>query len=106
MPTLRPMVSLIEPDEDFEAAVRRTISKQMLRKVSGAELVRFKRDQGNQDLGFTSRPFVLCGLPLRRPAPGQLLYERRNGHFVLQVTGHPDYGLPFGQDRVVRSEER
>jgi len=30
-----------------------------------------------------------------------MLYERRNGDFVLQITGHPHYGLPFGQDRVV-----
>jgi hypothetical protein len=30
-----------------------------------------------------------------------MLSERRNGNFVLQITGHPDYGLPFGQDRVV-----
>ena len=29
------------------------------------------------------------------------MYERRNGHFVLQVTGHPKYGLPWGQDRLV-----
>ncbi|MGB7760800.1 MAG: replication protein RepA [Bryobacteraceae bacterium] len=33
--------------------------------------------------------------------PNQLLYERRNGRFVLQLTGHPDYGVPFGQDRIV-----
>ena len=26
---------------------------------------------------------------------------RRDGSFVLQVTGHPDVGLPFGQDRLV-----
>jgi hypothetical protein len=30
-----------------------------------------------------------------------LLYERRNGRFVLQVTGHPEFGVPFGQDRLV-----
>jgi hypothetical protein len=30
-----------------------------------------------------------------------MLYERRNGNFVLQITGHPNYGLPFGQDRIV-----
>ena len=60
-----------------------------------------KREQGNQTLGFSSRPFVLCGLPVRRPTAGELLYERRNGQFVLQVTGHPDFGLPFGQDRLV-----
>jgi hypothetical protein len=30
-----------------------------------------------------------------------MLYERRNGNFILQITGHPNYGLPFGQDRIV-----
>lgn len=33
---------------------------------------------------------------------GDLLHERRNGHFLLQVTGHPSYGLPWGQDRLVQ----
>ena len=51
--------------------------------------------------GLSSRPFVLCGLPMKRPQPGCLLHERRNGRFVLQVTGHPSYGLPWGQDRLV-----
>jgi hypothetical protein len=31
----------------------------------------------------------------------QFLYERRNGQFILRITGHPEYGLPFGQDRIV-----
>jgi hypothetical protein len=35
------------------------------------------------------------------PPPDQLLYERRNGRFVLQITGHPEFGIPFGQDRLV-----
>jgi hypothetical protein len=77
------------------------ISKQRLEKVNGIELVRIKREQANQTLCFSSRPFVLCGLPVRRLPEGQLLYERRNGHFVLQVTGHPEFGVPFGQDRIV-----
>lgn len=77
------------------------ISKQRLEKVNGIELVRIKRQQANQTLCFSSRPFVLCGLPVRRLPEGQLLYERRNGQFVLQVTGHPEYGVPFGQDRIV-----
>jgi plasmid replication initiation protein len=29
------------------------------------------------------------------------MYERRNGRFVLQITGHPEFGVPFGQDRLV-----
>jgi len=44
---------------------------------------------------------VLCGLPLRPPPKGQFTYTRRNGKFFLEVTGHPQFGLPFGQDRIV-----
>jgi hypothetical protein len=40
-------------------------------------------------------------LPIKKPLSGVLLHERRNGHFLLQVTGHPSYGLPWGQDRLV-----
>jgi hypothetical protein len=77
------------------------ISKQKLEKLRGIELVRIKRDQRSQDLCFNSRPFVLCGLPVRRLPKEQLVYQRRNGQFVLQITGHPDFGVPFGQDRLV-----
>lgn len=77
------------------------ISRQKLRQAEGIELVRRRRDQGDPNLGFSTRPFILCGLPVRRPPKDQLLFERRNGDFVLQVTGHPDFGLPFGQDRLV-----
>ena len=58
-------------------------------------------NRGSQNLCFSSRPFVLCGLPVRPLPEGQLLYERRNGNFVLQITGHPEFGVPFGQDRIV-----
>jgi hypothetical protein len=37
---------------------------------------------------------------LRFPS-ARRLYERRNGRFVLQITGHPEFGVPFGQDRLV-----
>jgi hypothetical protein len=77
------------------------ISKQLHHMVEGIELIRLKREQRNQSICFSSRPFVLCGLPVRRLPADQLLYERRNGKFVLQVTGHPNYGVPFGQDRIV-----
>src|SRR5690242_20831283 len=64
-------------------------------------MVRMNRESRNQILGFSSRPFVLCGLPIKPPPCGVLLHERRNGLFLLQVTGHPTYGLPWGQDRLV-----
>jgi hypothetical protein len=44
---------------------------------------------------------VLCGLPLRPLPQDQLVYKRRNGTFFLHIVGHPDFGLPFGQDRLV-----
>jgi hypothetical protein len=70
------------------------LSKRRMRKVESIECVRMSRDGARQNLGYSSRPFVLCGLPVKRPATGSLLHERRNGQFVLQVTGHPSYGLP------------
>ena len=77
------------------------LSKRKLRQAETIQLVRANRETEMQKLGFSSRPFVLCGLPVKRPASGCLLHERRNGQFVLQVTGHPSYGLPWGQDRLV-----
>lgn len=29
------------------------------------------------------------------------MHERRNGQFLLQVTDHPQYGVLWGQDRLV-----
>jgi len=72
-----------------------------LRKAETIECVRMRRQSAHQNVGFSSRPFVLCGLPVKRPPAGTLVHERRNGQFVLLVTGHPGYGLPWGQDRLV-----
>lgn len=77
------------------------VSRYRLKQVDGIALVRSNRECGQQPLAFTSRPFILCGLPVRKPPPDQLLFERRNGNFLLQITGHPQFGLPFGQDRLV-----
>lgn len=94
---LEPLTAIVEREHP-----ELVVSKYRIRQAEGIHLVRERREQGNQILGFNSRPFVLCGLPLRRPPRDELLYERRrNGNFVLQVTGHPEFGLPFGQDRLV-----
>ena len=63
--------------------------------------IREERENGIQQLAFNARPFVLCGIPLRRPPITQLIHWRRNGRFFLDITGHPDFGLPFGQDRLI-----
>ncbi len=68
------------------------VSKQKLRQAEAVERVRLKRDSVSQCLGFASRTFVLCGLPIKGPANGVLLHER----LLLQVTHHFAYGLPWG----------
>lgn len=77
------------------------VSRYRLKRADGIALVRSNREGGQESLAFTSRPFILCGLPVRKPPPDQLLFERRNGNLLLQITGHPQFGLPFGQDRLV-----
>ena len=72
-----------------------------LRKAETIEYVRMRRQSARQNVGFSSRPFVLCGLPIKCPPAGTLVHERRNSQFVLRVTGHPSYGLPWGQNRLV-----
>ncbi|MFN0105637.1 MAG: replication protein RepA [Bryobacteraceae bacterium] len=77
------------------------VSRYRLKQAEGVALVRSNREEGRQSLAFVSRPFVLCGLAVRRPPNSQLLFQRRNGNFLLRITGHPQFGLPFGQDRLV-----
>ena len=78
-----------------------SIGERRIRKAEAVECVRMRRQSARQNVGFSSRPFVLCGLPVKCPPNGTLVHERRNGQFVLLVTGHPNYGLPWGQDRLV-----
>ena len=39
--------------------------------------------------------------PIRRLPPGTLKYSRHNGRFFLEVIGHHEFGVPFGQDRLI-----
>ena len=75
-------------------APRIGISKRRLKQLDTIELVRQQRENHQQQLAFHTRPFVLCGLPLRRPPNSQLIHARHSGKFFLHVTAHPDFGLP------------
>jgi len=71
------------------------------KRLDTIHLVREQRENRSQDLAFHARPFILCGIPLRRPPTSQLVHTRHNGKFSLQIVGHPQFGLPYGQDRLV-----
>jgi hypothetical protein len=77
------------------------ITRRRLRQLEAIHLIREQREFGRQDLGFNARPFILCGIPLRRPPSSQLVHARRNGRFSLEVTAHPRFGMPYGQDRLI-----
>lgn len=79
----------------------KAISKRQGKRLEMFEMVRTTRDEGKQLIGFNSRPFILCGLPVKRPAKGTRDYIRRNWRFNLEIAGHREYGLPFGQDRLI-----
>ncbi len=89
------------PDPPAAGPIEIFVSRRRWRKLASFEVVTMKREEGRQDLAFNSRPFVLCGLPIRRPAKTVLEYTRQNGRFFLNITGHPRFGLPFGQDRLI-----
>ena len=78
-----------------------SISKRRLKQLEAIQLVRDKRENRTQEISYNARPFVLCGLPLRQPPKDQLIYTRRNGNFLLEITAHPRFGLPYGQDRLI-----
>lgn len=44
------------------------VSKQRLGQAESIQMVRMKRETRCQSLGYASRPFVLCGLPVKRPS--------------------------------------
>ena len=77
------------------------ISKRKLKKLLAISTVREQRRNGGGQKAYSARPFVLCGIPVRRPPTTTLEYFRQNGHFRLRVIGHPRFGLPFGQDRLL-----
>ena len=77
------------------------ITKRRLKQLEAIALIREQRDNGKQQLAYNARPFVLCGIPVRHPRQQELVYLRRNGKFFLEITGHPRFGLHYGQDRLI-----
>jgi Replication initiator protein A len=71
------------------------------RRIHVVARLKKTRPEGTQELGFSSRPFSLCGLPYDKPEDGQLEYTRRNGKYILRVIGDSKYGLPWGMDQSI-----
>ncbi len=84
-----------------EVARRFQLTEVVSERAIQACEVRSRRSLAHQDVAFGARPFILCGLPIRPLPAGVTVYRRQNGKFSLEITGHPEWGVPFGQDRLV-----
>jgi hypothetical protein len=88
----------VAPPAAKEPLPAKRTSKRMERRVDGVMRVRAQREADNQRVGYLARPFILCGLPFKKPKKGVSYYRRENGDEVLEITASPEYGLPFGMD--------
>lgn len=84
-----------------EILKRAGITRRRLKKLDAIAQMRERTSDRRTEKVYSARPFVLCGIPVRRPSKHTVEYSRQNGRFCLRVIGHPDYGLPFGQDRLL-----
>lgn len=81
------------------AAPKPRISKRT--RNAGAKVVdavEARRDE-KQTLAFTPEDFIRFGLPYKRH-PG-IEYQRRNGGLRYRILAAPEFGIPFGQDRLL-----
>jgi hypothetical protein len=88
-----------EPTPQLEPVAPVKLSKRSVSRVNRLVAIREDREEGKpQHFGYLARPFILCGLPFKKPAKGVSLYKRQNGNEVLEIVAHPEHGLPFGMD--------
>jgi hypothetical protein len=89
----------LQPTSDILKSVG--ITRRRIKKLDAIAEIHERRHDDKTEKAYSARPFVLCGIPVRRPGKSSLEYSRQNGRYRLRVIGHPDYGLPFGQDRLL-----
>lgn len=77
-----------------------TLSKRRGNKIQAIAEIRALREKRDHEYAFTTSPFVLCSFPISQ-MPGQTEYVRKNGRHKLKIVAESEYGLPWGQDRLI-----
>jgi hypothetical protein len=93
--------SLFDLEEVDDASAAADGSRRRGNKTQALVGVREHREEHKQEIGYGSRPFLLCNLPVRKMPSEILIWERRNGNFFLRIEGSPSCGLPYGSDRLI-----
>lgn len=89
--------STVSPPEERPAPKRRR--RQLENQVERLVEARATREEERQELGIGLRPLIMCGLPLRKRKDP--FYSRRSGSYLVDLISHPQYGVPYGQDRLI-----
>jgi hypothetical protein len=99
IPALLPDILPPEPPAP-EPAPNQPPSKRVIARTGRVIAIRDDRQQNDkrQRIGYMARPFILCGLPFKKPGKTISHYERENGDEVFEITASPKHGLPFGMD--------
>jgi len=93
------LLATIPAPEISEPPPKKLTSKRAVKRSNRLVAIREDREQGKpQQFGYLARPFILCGLPFKKPNKGVSYYKRQNGDELLEIIAHPDHGLPFGMD--------
>jgi hypothetical protein len=89
-----PIPSQDRRDSSVAVPIKSVLSGMGIIKRKGRKLdaiARVKHPEGHKaQRAYSARPFVLCGIPVRRPHNHSLEYSRQNGRFRLRAIGHPD----------------
>lgn len=93
LPGLVPPVEVLKPEP------APPIPKRRQKRLDGITRIHLQREKNNQNIGYLAKPFLLCGLPFKVPKTNY--YRRVNGDDIIEITGSPEYGLPFGADILV-----
>src|SRR5579875_3357705 len=55
------------------------LTRRRMKKLDAIAQIHEQRHGHKTDKAYSARPFVLCGIPVRRPAKHVLEYSRQNG---------------------------
>lgn len=79
-----------------------------------AKKIQRDRIEINQEIGWLFRPLALCPFPAKclgkrtilekdgsKKEEYEIIWKRQATNITVEIMGHPDYGVPFGQDILI-----
>ncbi|MCP5022480.1 MAG: pirin [bacterium] len=85
-----------KPEDKLDQAVEAIAKREHEQEKLMAKALDIQNEEAKEvgKLAFFSRILVLATMPHSKTE--ETVFTRQNGNFKLQMTAHPDYGLPYG----------